>query len=272
MSDNELTQTVDRATNATWFERTARAGHVVSGLLHLLIAYLILRVALGQGAEADQSGALATVADTTGGAITLWVAAVAFVAMALWRLAEAAIGVHATEPNEHKFRASDLLDRGKALSLAVIFAGFAFSAAQFALGRGGSSSAQNAGLSARLMSSNPGKAVLVVVGLIIVAVGIYHVYKGVSTQFMDDLNIDEGRLVLVTGVVGYVAKGVVLAGAGILVIVAVFRADPAKAAGLDAAVKTFRDVPAGQFLLLAAALGVAAYGIYSFVMARYSRM
>jgi len=45
------------------FERFARAGYVVSGLLHLAIGYLAIRIALGSGAgSADQSGALAAVA------------------------------------------------------------------------------------------------------------------------------------------------------------------------------------------------------------------
>ena len=77
---------------------------------------------------------------------------------------------------------------------------------------------------------------------------------------------------VVAGVVGYVAKGAVLAGAGILVIVAAIRADPSKATGIDGAVKTLAGLPAGQILLVVAAIGIATYGFYSFVMARYARM
>jgi hypothetical protein len=45
------------------FERFARAGYVVSGLLHLTIGYLAIRIALGSGGgTADQSGALAALA------------------------------------------------------------------------------------------------------------------------------------------------------------------------------------------------------------------
>jgi type IV secretory pathway VirB2 component (pilin) len=73
-------------------------------------------------------------------------------------------------------------------------------------------------------------------------------------------------------VTGYVAKGVVLAGAGLLVIVATLQADPSKAAGLDAAVKTLGQAPFGKFLLIIAAIGIAAFGAYSFVRSRYGRM
>ena len=41
------------------FERFARTGYVVSGLLHLTIGYLAIRIALGSNVgDADQSGAL----------------------------------------------------------------------------------------------------------------------------------------------------------------------------------------------------------------------
>ena len=77
MSRNQVTGAVDRATDSPWFERLARAGHAVSGLLHLLIAYIILRLAFGGGGNADQSGALGIFADSSGGRVVLWVAAVA---------------------------------------------------------------------------------------------------------------------------------------------------------------------------------------------------
>ena len=46
----------------------------------------------------------------------------------------------------------------------------------------------------------------------------------------------------------------------------------AKGAGLDAAVKSLGHAPFGKFLLIAAAVGFAAYGAYCFVLARFARM
>jgi len=264
---------VDRATDQSWFEGAARAGHVVSGIVHLLIAYVIVRIALGDGGNADQSGALAAVSQTTGGTVALVAGSVAFIAMALWRLAEAVIGAHATEPNgSDDHGPSAWLDRGKAFSLAVIYFAFAWTAARFALGDHTSSGSENAGASARLMSSTVGTLVLMVVGVTVVCVGAYHVYKGASRAFMDDLTISDATAVRVTGVVGYIAKGLVLAGAGVLLVIAAARADPSKATGLDGAVKTLGAAPAGFALLLVAAVGVATYGVYAFVMARFARM
>lgn len=243
---------------------------MVSGLLHLLIAYIVLRLAFGDAGNADQSGALGIFASSQGGRIVLWLAVIAFVAMALWRVAEVILGPHPANPKAGED--DGWFDRAQAGALAVVYFAFAWTATQFALGHGQSSGKQNAGMSARLMGSDFGKFVLVVTGLVIIAVGAYHVYKGVTRSFFDDLTIDENAAVYVTGVAGYSAKGIVLAGAGILVIVAAITADPAKASGIDGAMKTVAGWPAGQFLLVIAALGLAAYGIYCFVMARYARM
>ena len=86
--------------------------------LHLTIGYLAIRIAVGSGGgNADQSGALAAVAAKPGGIVALWVAAVAFLMMALWRLVETALG-RSTDPKSQG-ASSEVLDRAKAFALAV---------------------------------------------------------------------------------------------------------------------------------------------------------
>jgi hypothetical protein len=271
MSNTSVHGVVDRATDNKAFEYTARAGFAASGVLHLLVAFIIFRLAFGSGGNADQSGALATLAQQPGGTLMLWVAAVGLFALGLWHVGEAVIGSKPGETNGAKDD-SAAWKRAKSLGLAVVNIAIAFSAARFAMGGGKSSGQQNAGMSAQLMQSGWGKALLIVVGVAVAAVGGYHVYKGASKKFMNDLRVSGGTAVTTVGVVGFVAKGLVLGGAGLLVLVATLQADPSKAAGLDAAVKTLGHAPFGKFLLILAALGIAAYGCYSFVRSRYGRM
>jgi Domain of Unknown Function (DUF1206) len=58
----------------------------------------------------------------------------------------------------------------------------------------------------------------------------------------------------------------------VLVIVATLQADPSKATGFDGAVKALSHPPFGQVLLVVAALGIAAFSVYSFVRSRHGRM
>jgi hypothetical protein len=272
MSDKSLQGVADRATDSDTFEYTARGGFAISGALHLLVAYIIINIAFGSGGNADQSGALATLAGQTGGVVMLWIVAIGLVALGLWRIAEAIIG---SKPGEGSGRHHDdtpAWKRAKSLGLAIVNFAIAVSAVRFAMGSGQQSSQKNAGLSAQLMQSGWGKAVLLAVGLGLIGVGGYHVYKGVSKKFFKDLRVSGGSATTAIGVVGYAAKGLVLAGAGLLVIVATLQADPARATGLDAAVKTLGHAPFGKLLLILAALGIAAFGAYSFVRARHGRM
>ncbi|MGU3498967.1 DUF1206 domain-containing protein [Mycobacterium sp. C31M] len=261
---------VDRATDSDTFQYAARAGFAASGVLHLLLAFIIARLAFGTAGNADQSGALATLAAQPAGEFILWAAAIGLFALGLWHMAESIVG---SKPSERSGDDdSPAWKRSKSIGLAVANIAIAFSAMRFATGTGQSSGQQNAGLSAQLMQSTWGKAVLIIVGLGVLGVGAYHAYKGVSKKFFKDLRVSGGTGINAVGIAGYTAKGLVLAGAGLLVVFATLQADPAKASGLDAAVKTLGQVPFGQFLLILAALGIAAFGAYSFVRSRYGRL
>ena len=74
------------------------------------------------------------------------------------------------------------------------------------------------------------------------------------------------------GLVRYIAKGLAIAGAGVVVIVAASHTEPNKATGLDGALKTLGAQPYGAVLLIVAGLGIITYGLYSFAMARYTKM
>lgn len=263
---------VNRVTDSRTVEWIARAGYPVSGLLHVLIAYIIVQIAFGSAGDADQTGALATLAAQPGGVASLWIVALGLLALALWRLAETVLGLH---PGEHSFahmRESPLVNRLKAFGLALLYLGLAFAAVQFALGVGRQGSDRAEGLSARLMQSDGGKTVLVAVGLAIAAFGGYFVYKGASKKFLGDLTVPGGPLIIVLGMAGHVAEGLVLFAAGTSVIGATFLHDPTRATGLDAAVEALGEAQFGQAILIVAAAGFAAYGLYSFALARYSRM
>src|ERR1700712_4751511 len=251
--------TANNVQDSAWFERVARGGFAASGVLHLLLAFIVARLALGTGGNADQSGALATLAAQPGGAVMLWVAAVVLAALGVWYLVETFL--------EH-----DVKHRVKSAAVGIVYLALAVSAGKFAMGSGQSSGQQNAGLSAQMMQSLWGKAILVVVALVVISVGGYHVYKGASKKFLEDLNVSGGTAITWVGIIGYVAKGLVLAGAGILVLVATFTADPAKASGIAPAVKTLGGAPFGKILLLIAAIGLAAYGAYGFIRSRHADM
>ena len=250
------------------WELAARAGYAVSGVLHVLIGVLALRVAFGSGGEqADQSGALSTIASTPFGAVVLWFSVVAFVALGAWQVAKAIHG---------GFGSGGSGERAKAAGRAAVYLALAFTALTFARGGGSDASAQTSDMTAKLMSAPFGRVLVGAVGLAIIGVGIYHVIKGWKKKFLQDLHRlpsgSAGPVARRLGVLGYVTKGVALGIVGVLFVTAAVTADPSKSTGLDGALHTLRDQPAGMFLLVIVALGFIAYGAYSFVRARYGRI
>ena len=74
------------------------------------------------------------------------------------------------------------------------------------------------------------------------------------------------------GVVGYVAKGLAYGTLGILVLIAALQFDPGKSRGLDQALRTLAEQPAGDALLIGVAFGIAAYGVFCLFQARYRKV
>lgn len=258
-----------RARRSDSLEILARIGYAGSGLVHLLIAWIAGRVALGSSGEADEAGALEQLGSSTGGGVLLWVCAGGFAALALWHLIEALVPHHGPTRDQ-------LFDRAKAVGKAAVYGALGWTAFRVVTGAGADSGETTTEATATLMSAPAGRVLVAVVGFVVVGVGAYHVVKGWTRKFLEDLrptgHRDVSRTVELLGVVGYVAKGVALGIVGGLIVTAAVQADPDQQTGLDAALKTLREQPLGEVLLLVVAVGLAAYGAYSFARARYSTM
>lgn len=245
-------------------EALARVGFAASGLLHIVLGYTAARVGWGGGGQADQSGALATLASNPAGTVLMWVITVTLAGLVLWQLTEA------VTPGAGDGAA----DRAKAVGKAVVYAAIAWTAGQFAIGSGSSSSSEQSSqdVTATLMQQPAGQWLVGGVGVAVIAVGGYHVYKGVARTFLEDLEEHPGRIATVLGAVGYPAKGAVLALVGAFFVIAAVRHQSSQADGLDGALKSLRDEPFGPALLTVVAVGLVAFGLYCFARARHQRI
>jgi type IV secretory pathway VirB2 component (pilin) len=80
------------------------------------------------------------------------------------------------------------------------------------------------------------------------------------------------RAVRMLGTIGTVARGLVVALAGVLVIDAAVSHSPAMSGGIDKALLTLRNEPFGPLLLGLAALGLIVFGVYGLCEARWRRV
>ena len=77
---------------------------------------------------------------------------------------------------------------------------------------------------------------------------------------------------MLLGRVGTIARGLVFAITGFLVIQAALTADPGKAGGIDTAVKSLLAKPYGPALVAALGVGLILFGVYALAEARWRRV
>lgn len=264
----EVVDQAEAVADSRAMRAVGRVGLVAYGAVHLLIAVLAVQVALGGGGQADKSGALAAIAATGPGVVLLWVIVVGLAALVVWQLAEAVWGHRDQPPGRRVLRIAINVAE------AAIFGALGWSAAKAAATGGQPSSG---GSDAGALFALPGGRLLVgLLGIGVLALAGYAVYRGVTAAFLRELDLRGAglrRSFLVTriGRAGWVALGVAYGSIGVLLVVAAVRFDPAQPVGLDAGLKTLGAQPFGQALLVLLALGVALFGVHCFFDARYRK-
>jgi hypothetical protein len=256
-------------------EHLARVGLLAYGVVHLLVAWLALQLAWGGGSEesADQSGAMATLAEQPLGTPLLWVIGIGLIALATWQAAEVLRwrwGWSATGRTRRKA----LFTSARAIAKAVVYAALAVLAIRFATGAGQSSGSAQRETTAGVLGWPGGRWLVFAAAAVLLGVGVQHVWKGLTLGFLKQIDTRGCSVGIVTtvtrvGAVGFPGKGIALGLVGWLIGYAAWTFDPDKASGLDGALRTVLDAPYGQWLLTLVAVGIAAFGAFCLVRARF---
>ncbi|MFI6473115.1 DUF1206 domain-containing protein [Streptomyces sp. NPDC050516] len=248
-----------------------RAGFVARGVVYVLIGLLAIRIAVGSGSgQADRQGALNQVAAQPFGKVMLWMLVVGFGCMAFWRGARAVL-----TRGPHRKAGSRVLDGGRA----IFYASVCWATATFAAGSSGGSSgnAKSQDWTASALKLSYGRIMVGAAGCVLIGIGLTLAVRAAMRRFLRQLNTTTmsrrtQQIVTGLGVGGGVARGVVFAAAGIFVLVAAVRFDPSQAKGMDATLRSFTDTPMGPWLLVAVAIGLILFGVFSFASARWRRL
>jgi len=228
---------------------------------------LALRLAFGEGGgSASSQGALAQLARTGLGRVSLYVAGAGFVALVVWQGLEAVWG-HRDEEGKKR-----LVKRLTSAAKVVLYASLAFSA--FRTAAGSSSGGGTDSMTAKIMALPGGPVLVGAVGVGVLVVAGFLGYRGWAEKFRSKLELQgqtgrDGRAYVLMGKIGYLAKAFALAVVGVLFLYAAVTHDPKKSAGLDQALHKLLEQPFGTPLLVLVALGFACYGVFAFAWARH---
>lgn len=245
----------------------ARTGLVARAVVYLVMGWLALLAAQGSKEHVDQRGALTEVVVAPFGSALVALLGLGFLAYAVWRLLEAVTG-----PTGEPDTAGARLRSGARGVVYLVLAGTAFSVLS---GVRAAQAGQQRGIAAEVMSHSGGRWVVGIVGLVVLGVGLVMVLEGWSSKFMryfGYLPPGSRRWIVLLGRVGTVARGLVFAVTGVLVVQAAITADAGKAGGVDTALKSLLAAPLGAALVALLGLGLLVFGVYALAEARWRRV
>ncbi|GFG93599.1 DUF1206 domain-containing protein [Mycobacterium bourgelatii] len=255
--------------------KVARIGLFGKGALYALLGFLAINVALGNRSSdgASEVGAIQTVAQAPLGKFLLIALTAALIALVVWLVTQAISG----DPIE----GSDGSHRAKCAAKAVLYSGAALASLSVLIANWGGNAETVPGGSgdgkqhatAAVMGLPGGQWIVMLAGLAAIAFGGYEIYKHtVNRDFMKrlgQLDYDKRRPVEALGRAGYAGSGLVTIGVGFFLVVAGLTFDPDEAKGLSGLLAELAGQSWGQLVLWLIAIGLFAYGLFSFAEARY---
>ena len=241
-------------------ELLTRWGFAARGLTYLMVAYLAVR----SGRPADGPGALGFVAQGSG-RILVGLMAAGFLSYGIWRVTDAL-----SDTEGHGSGEKGAGGRLAAGASGLVHLGLAILAGMLALGeRGGSGGdGQQHGTAAAL--GLPGGSIIVgIAAVTLLAVALWQGVKAWRCTFLRHLSAEAKHepWAMWLGRAGYSARGLVFLGMAWFLGRAALSADASQAGGL-AQVLASEPAP----LRIATAAGLALFGLYSLVEARYRRI
>lgn len=267
MSDAE--QLGREAEQSDLLDHAVRTGLVAYGVVHLLIGWLAVQLALGgHNEDASAKGAMSELARQPFGAVLVWAVAVGLYLLVAWRVLEAAVGYREEEG------AARVRKRAMAAAKGVLYAALAVTATRVAMGSGGSSGSSSDGLTAKVMDLPGGQWLVAAGGLAIIGYAGSYVWRGWTEKFAEHLDAEgtsgrSGSAYLLLGKVGHIAKGAALGLVGGLFVAAGVTHEAGKSGGLDQGLQSLLRQPFGPVMLIAVGVGIGCYGLFCFVRARH---
>lgn len=255
-------------------EALARFGYGARGFVYLSIGVILMMTAHDLTSQtAGSTGVIETLARQPFGRVWLMTLGIGLWAFVSWRVLQAVFDA------DHEGR--DLKALGKRAGQAVsgvvygLLASTVFEVLDEVHARPSAEDIVENQEKARALMELPfGQAMLIGIGLVILAVGIGNVVRGVRSDFGRDLRCSETlcRRVVPLAHIGYVARGLAYFPLAGLVMLAGFRERAGEITSFGGALEVVETLPAGPWLLSTTALGLMAFGAYAFVEGRFRRI
>lgn len=269
-----ITSTFSGQSRDSWFEKLARFGLVSKGIVYFLMGTLSVLAAMGLSSEkGDKAEAFKLIYEQPFGRVILVAIALGLLGYVMLRFFQA---FKNTENKNNDIKG--ILDRiGFGMS-GVLYLAIGIYAMNLAVkgaesGDGGGNDSRQS-IVGKILEYPGGEYIIGIASLIIIGMGIYQITRGVTGKFMKKVNLyksDMKDAFKTAGVLGYVSRGVVLTIIGYFLLHAAWLSNPSEAQGTGAAF-AFLQNNFGSLMMAIVAVGMAGYGVFCFVKAKYQRI
>jgi hypothetical protein len=252
-----------------------RAGYAAKGVIYLATGLLSADAARHGGRAQDSRDVLQAVFEQPFGKILLALLLAGIVCYVVWRAVLVFRPVSASGTKAWLIRVRSLLS-------AFIYTGLGLAAWKVLTGTtsqsgGGGGESTARGWTAQLLEVPAGRWLVIALGAGFIIYAVSQWRRAWSGSFqkklaLGSLSADARQTVLRISASGIAARGVAFCLAGLFLASAGFQSDPSKARGLSGSLNALRDQPYGSALLVLVALGLAGYGVYCALQARYGRI
>ncbi len=236
----------------------------------MTLGLLSVQAALGGGSAKGSKGAMRSIADQPFGAVLLGITVLGLIGYTLWRAYQAI-----KDPENAGTDAKGITKRvGYALS-AVSHGALSALGIQMLVSAGSGGNKKT--VIAEMLQSTAGQVAIGALGLFVIGAGLRQIYKAVTTKFTEELKTNEmGETIETTAVwagrIGFTARGIVFPLIGYHLISAALSENPGEAKGLGVVLMDIGGSTGGSIALVVVASGLAAYGLYQLMLARYRRI
>ncbi|MFP4091360.1 MAG: DUF1206 domain-containing protein [Cyclobacteriaceae bacterium] len=256
-------------------KKFARFGMFAKGTVYIILGVLTAMAAfsVGGGKTTGKSGALEFIYGQPFGRILLGLVAFGLLCYAIWRLIQSF-----KDPENNGTDTKAIIKRIGYFFSALVYGLIAFEAAKmiFSAGSGGGSggNGQKQSLVAQILELPAGQWIIGAVALIFFGKAFYQFYRSLSGKFAhkvqeSDLDQRIKSTLRKAGMAGYIARGIVIGIIGYFFLQAAMQSNPNQVKGTKGAFQFISEMAFGPWLLGIVAIGLACYGVFMFVKARY---
>lgn len=265
-----MSQTVSIENAKPWIDKIARIGLIAKGVVYVILGTLAFMAAFeiaGQtNRDSNKEGVFNSIKEFPGGVIVLFLLAAGLICYSIWRGVQTfsngnGSGIKWTKRVRYFFSG-------------LIYLSLAGTAIQMIIRNKNKSDDENQYWVSEMLNHSFGQWFVGVGACILAGIGMYQLYYGLSEKYkkhVQELNLHSNgsSLLLRSGKIGYMARGIVWLIIAFLLLRAALHNNSSEAGDMSKAFSFIENASLGSYLLGALGIGLLAYGVFNFIRARY---